>query len=182
LAETMLGITEASTTRKRSGSGDLIAPFARLCAAPPAVASSRLLLARFGEEHAFELHAVGIEEIDGVVALAVVGVLRRLIDDARLYLLEERAERVDIAAARKLEGVVMKADIADAVAALAPARVRRADPEQRLAVAPPGGIGELVLELEAEKAEHRVIEALGPGEVIDPEDETDEAGGAGAGR
>src|SRR2546426_565405 len=106
------------------------------------------------------------DAISAIIGVAALGVAQTM---------------VDIAAARKLEGVVMKADIADAVAALAPARVRRADPEQRLAVAPPGGIGEFVLELEAEKAEHRVIEALGPGEVFDPEDEMIDADDAGHG-
>src|SRR5262249_16854448 len=84
-------------------------------------------------------------------------------------LFEEGAERVHVVAARKLEGVVVKADVALAVLALSPLRVGGGDPEQRLAVAPAGHVGVVVFELEAEKAEQLAVEFLRAREVADAE-------------
>src|SRR5262249_48728751 len=72
-------------------------------------------------------------------------------------------------AARKLEGVVVEADVALAILALSPLRVGGGDPEQRLAVAPAGHVGGLVFELETEKAEQLAVEILRAGKIADAE-------------
>ena len=62
--------------------------------------------------HAFELHAVGVEEEDGVI---VVVIFAGRIDDGGAEFLHEGLQRIDIVAAAELEGVMVKADIAVAV-------------------------------------------------------------------
>src|SRR5262249_16314064 len=112
---------------------------------------SRPLLRRRFVHHGFELHAVWVAEINPVFGAPVIFAGR--IDPGHAVRFEEGAERVHVVAARDLEGVVVKADVALAVLALSPLRIGGGDPEQRLAVAPAGHVGILVLELEAEKAE-----------------------------
>ena len=107
------------------------------------------LLLRRRPDHAFELHAVGIGEIDGVIIAAVIFAGR--IDYVHAVALEKGAERIDVVAARKLERVVMKADVAFAVFMLLALRVRSRDPQQGLAVAPAGHVLVFVLQLEAEE-------------------------------
>src|SRR5215467_8216925 len=135
------------------------------------------LLRRRLVHHGFELHAVGVGEIDRVIGAAVIFAWR--IDHGHAVRLEESAERVHVVAARKLEGVVVEADVALAVLALSPLRVGGGDPEQRLAVAPAGHVGILVLELEAEKAEQLAVELLRAGEVADAEHQVIDADDAG---
>src|SRR4051812_47966231 len=65
----------------------------------------------------------------------------------------------------------MKADVADAVLALLAFGVGLADPEQRLAVRPAGGVAELVLALQAEEAEHLVVEIARAPVVADAYDQ-----------
>src|SRR5262249_3352696 len=89
--------------------------------------------------------------------------------------------RVHVAAARNLEGVVVEADVALAVLALAALRVGGGDPEQRLAVAPAGHVGVVVFELEAEKAEQLAVEVLRAREVADAEHQVIDADDAGHG-
>jgi hypothetical protein len=55
---------------------------------------------------------------------------------------------------------VVKADIALAIFVFATLGIGRGNPEQRLAVAPPGHIVVFVLELEAEKGQQLVIESF----------------------
>src|SRR5262249_55677579 len=89
--------------------------------------------------------------------------------------------RVHVAAARNLEGVVVEADVALAVLALAALRVGGGDPEQRLAVAPAGHVTVVVFELEAEKAEQLAVEVLRAREVADAEHQVIDADDAGHG-
>src|SRR5262249_50373612 len=127
--------------------------------------------------HRFELHAVGVGEIDRVIGAPVIFAGR--IDHGHAVLFEERAERVHVVAARKLEGGGVEADVALAVLALLALRVGGGDPEQRLAVAPAGHVGVVVFELEAEKAEQLAVELLRAREVADAEHQvidTDDAG------
>ena len=84
--------------------------------------------------HAFELQPVGIQEEDGVVILVI---LTCRIDDGDAFLLQEGLQIVNILPAPQLEGVVVKADIADAMRVLLAFGVRLADPETGLAVGPP---------------------------------------------
>src|SRR5258708_2808003 len=81
----------------------------------------RSLLLRRRIVHALELHAVGIEEIDGVVAAFVV--LARRVDHLHLVRLQHLVQRVDVGTLRQLEGVVVEADVAEAELALLAARV-----------------------------------------------------------
>src|SRR5277367_4029615 len=112
-----------------------------------------LLTLLFGRrpDHAFELHAVWIGEIDRVIIAAVIFAWR--IDDIHGVVFQEGAERVDILAACKLERIVMKADVAFAVFPLPALVIRGRDPQQRLAVAPARHVGVVVFELEAEEFE-----------------------------
>src|SRR3984885_2069101 len=64
-------------------------------------------------DHGFELHAVGIGEIDRVIAVAVI--FARRIDHRHAVLFEKSAEIIHCLAAGQLEGVVVKADIALAI-------------------------------------------------------------------
>src|SRR5262245_48460253 len=137
------------------------------------------LLRRRLVHHGFELHAVGVGEIDRVIGAAVIFAGR--IDHIHAVLLEESAERVHVVAARKLEGVVVEADVALAVLALLALRVGGGDPEQRLAVAPAGHVGVVVFELEAEKAEQLAVELLRAGEVANAEHQVIDADDAGHG-
>src|SRR5262249_33783499 len=89
--------------------------------------------------------------------------------------LEKGAERVDVVAARQLEGIVMEADVALAVLALPALRIGLRDPEQSLAVAPARHVGIVVLELEAEEAEQLAIEFLRAREIADAEPEVIDA-------
>ena len=85
-------------------------------------------------------------------------------------LLQKRAKRVHRLAAVELERIMMKADVALAVSALAARAVGAVglrDPEQRLAVAPAGHVRILVLELETEEAQHLGVERLRAREVAD---------------
>src|SRR5262245_25668337 len=128
---------------------------------------ARFRLRRWLVHHALELHAVRVGEIDRVVGGLVV--LAGRIDHRHAVLGEEGAERVHVPAARKLEGVMVEADVALAVLVLLPFGVGRRDPEQRLAVAPARHVGILVLELEAEKTKQLAVEFLRAGEVADAE-------------
>src|SRR5262245_25147787 len=128
---------------------------------------ARVLLRRRLVHHALELHAVGVGEIDRVVGGLVI--LAGRIDHGHAVLGEEGAERVDVLAARKLERVVVEADVALTIFVRLAFRVGGGDPEQRLAVAPAGHVGILVLELEAEKAKQLAVEFLRAGEVADAE-------------
>src|SRR5260221_10731768 len=76
------------------------------------------LLRRRLVHHGFELHAVGVGEIDRVVGAAVI--FARRIDHGHAVLFEEGAERVHVVAARDLESIVVGADVALAVLALSP--------------------------------------------------------------
>jgi hypothetical protein len=105
--------------------------------------------------HAFEFHAVRIEKIDRVVGAVVL--LAGRVDNRHAMLHEECAERVDVLTARQLERIMMEADVALAVLALAPLRIGLRDPERRLAVAPAGRV---VFEPEAEKAQHLAVEVF----------------------
>src|SRR2546429_6226668 len=74
--------------------------------------------------HAFELHAVGIGEIDGIIRTAVIFAGR--IDHVHPVLVKKSAARVHVLAAPKLQSVVGKTDIAPAgPAPSAPAIARR---------------------------------------------------------
>src|SRR5262249_40854462 len=77
------------------------------------------------------------------------------------------------------KGIVVEADVALAVLALAALRVGGGDPEQRLAVAPAGHVGVLVFELEAEKAEQLAVELLRAREVANAEHQVIDADDAG---
>src|SRR5512135_2357201 len=115
--------------------------------------------------HALELDAVGVEEIDGVIAAGII--LGGGIDDGRADLLQESLQVEDVLALGELEGVVVEADVAAAVLVLLALAVGLADPEQRLAVAPAGGVGQIVFELEAQEAQNVAVELLRPREVAD---------------
>src|ERR1700681_3863768 len=80
-----------------------------------------LTLLRRRPDHGLELHAVGIGEIDRVIAVAVI--LARRIEHGHAVLFQKNAEIVHRLAARKFEGVVMEADIAFAIFVLAPLRI-----------------------------------------------------------
>src|SRR5690606_32238250 len=105
--------------------------------------------------HALQLEAVGIEKEDGVV---VVVVFRRWLDALGAQAAHECFERIDVAPAATVEGVVMKADVADTVLALAARCVRLADPDTRLAVGPADCVVVLVQYLEAEESEQPAVE------------------------
>src|SRR3984893_9023019 len=100
-------------------------------------------------DHGFELHAVGIGEIDRVIAVAVI--FARRIDHRHAVLFQKSAEIVHRLAAGKLERVVMKADIAFAIFVFPALRIGGGNPEQRLAVAPAGHVAVFVFQFEAEK-------------------------------
>src|ERR1700681_4574597 len=103
---------------------------------------SRLL--RRAVHHGFESHAVGVVEEHGVILIvAIIGA--GWIGDLHVVLGQERAELVHRRAVGEFERIVMKADIALAVAAPLALRVRGRDPEQRLAVAPAGESAAIVL-------------------------------------
>src|SRR5262245_62039886 len=140
---------------------------------------ARLLLRRPLVHHAFELHAVGVGEIDRVVGGLVV--LAGRVDHGHAALGEEGAEIVHVPAARKLEGVVVEADVALAVLVLLAFRIGGGDPEQRLAVAPARHVGIFVLELEAEETKQLVVEFLRAGEIADAEHQVIDADDAGHG-
>src|SRR5439155_8116476 len=127
--------------------------------------------------HALELHAVGIGEIDRIIRAAIIFAGR--VDHIHAVLLEEGAERIHVPAARKLERIVVKADVTLAILALSPLRVSGRDPEQRLAVAPAGHVRVLVFELEAEKAEQLAVELLRTREIADAEHQVIDADDAG---
>src|SRR5262245_48954227 len=128
-------------------------------------------------DHALELHAVGVGEIHRVIGAAVIFAGR--IDHVHFILGEEIAERVHVVAARQLEGIVVKADVALAVFTLLSLRVGGGDPEQGFAVAPAGHAAVLVFELEAEKAEELAVELLRAREVADAEHQVIDADDAG---
>src|SRR6266511_3363848 len=129
--------------------------------------------------HALELHPVGVGEVHRVIAVVVI--LAGRIDHRHTVLGEESAEFVHVLSARQLERIVMEADVALAVLVLLAARVGLGDPEQRLAVAPAGHVGVVVLELEAEEAEQLAVEVLRALEVADAEDQVIDADDAGHG-
>src|ERR1700733_10289640 len=120
-------------------------------------------------DHGFELHAVGIGEIDRVIAVAVI--LARRIDHSHAVLFEKSAEIVHRFAAGQLECVVMETNIALAIFVLAPLRIGGGDPEQRLAVAPAGHVAVFVLQFEAEKFQELVVKRLRAREIADAENE-----------
>src|ERR1043165_9407794 len=103
--------------------------------------------------HRLEPHAVRIVEEHRVILIVPV-IAARWIGDRQSFFLQKHAQRTNRLAALQLECIVMKADVALAVLALAARAVGLRDPEQRLAVAPAGEITQLVFQLEAEKAEH----------------------------
>src|ERR1700719_2926360 len=108
-----------------------------------------LTLLRRRPDHGFELHAVGIGEIDGVITVAVVLAWR--IEHGHAVLLQKSAELVHRPTAGKLERIVMKADIAFAIFVFLALRIGGGDPEQGLAVAPAGHVAVFVFQFEAEK-------------------------------
>src|SRR5215471_10338723 len=109
-------------------------------------------------DHRFELHAVRIGKIDGVVFSSVIFTGR--IDDIHAILFEKCAKRIDVFAACHFESVVMKADIALAIFVFPTFGIGGGNPEQRLTVAPSGHIVVFVLELEAEKGQELGIESF----------------------
>src|SRR4029077_6965985 len=118
---------------------------------PPLVASRLVSLTlaltllrrlRRRPDHGFELHAVGIGEIDRVIAVTVI--FARRIEHGHAVLLEKGAEIVHRFAAGQREGVVVKADVAFAIFVLLALRVGGGDPEQGLAVAPAGHVAVFV--------------------------------------
>src|SRR5581483_6674648 len=145
----------------------------------PAAPALALSLARRLAHHALELEPVRVEEEHGIVAFAVVWIVGGRIDHGDAVLLQQRVEVVDVAPLAQLEGVVVEADVADAVRVLLALRVGLADPEQGLAVAPAGGLVEVVLALESEEAQHRVVEPPRAREVLHADDEVVDADDAG---
>src|SRR5262249_22022723 len=113
------------------------------------------LLARRLEHHALELQAVGIKKEDRVIALAVLGIAGRRIDHLHVVLSKMSVEGVHVPPAAQLERIMVEADIADPMRAALALRVGFTDPEQRLAVAPTGGLARGIFALEPEKAQHR---------------------------
>ncbi len=120
-----LGASPTNTTKPRGPLPSLLLPF---FAFPYFIASSRI-------RGVHQKHRV-------VLVVAVVGAGR--VGDFKAMLAEEGAELVDRLAARKLERIVMKADVALAVLALSATSVGLRDPEQRLAVAPADEAGAVV--------------------------------------
>lgn len=80
-----------------------------------------------------------------------------MIDDAHALAFEIDLQRIDILPVAQLEGVVVKADIADAMC-LPPLGGR--DPEARLAVGPADGAAIVFRQLEAQEGEEAGIELL----------------------
>ena len=95
--------------------------------------------------------SVRVGKVHGVVIAAVI--LVGWIDDGHAVLFQKAAERVHIVAARKLERIVVEADIAFAIFVFSPLRVGGGDPKPGLAVAPAGHVHVIVFALEAEEAE-----------------------------
>src|SRR5207248_10227615 len=87
--------------------------------------------------------------------------------------------RVHRVAAGKLERIVMKADVALAVLVPAAFAVGLRDPEQRLAVAPAGKAAAVVLQPEAEEAEHPGVVVLRAREIADAQHQMIDADDAG---
>src|SRR5215475_10047758 len=126
---------------------------------------------QFAVLHAFELDAIGVEEEHRIVVLIV---LVGRIDDANALALEEGLQSVDILPVAQLEGVVVQADIADAVGLAA---LSGSNPVASLAVGPANGVGIFVGDLEAQEVEQLGVEGLGlrvvadaDGNVIDADD------------
>src|ERR1044072_4409900 len=111
---------------------------------------------------------------------AVVAVRR--IGHRHAVRVEERAEVVHRLAARKLERVVVEADVALAVPAFASLRIGLRDPEQRLAVAPAREDAAVVPEVEAEEAAHHAVERLRAGEIAHAKHQMIDADDTGHGR
>jgi hypothetical protein len=82
------------------------------------------------------------------------------IDDIHAVFFEKCAKRVDVFTACHFEGVVMKTDIALSIFVFPTLGIGGGDPEQRLAVAPPGHIAVFVLELEPKKSQQLVIKSF----------------------
>src|SRR4051812_39646629 len=122
-----------------------------------------LLLGQFAVLHALQLDSIGIEEEHGVVVLVI---LVGRIDDPHLLLFEEGLQRIDVAAAAQLEGVMMQADIADLV--FLPS-LGRGDPVAGLAVGPADRLRILVGDLEAQELEELRVEGLGLLVIADPD-------------
>ena len=72
--------------------------------------------------HPFQLHPVGIKKEDRVVVIVIFPC--RIDDRGFQFVAQKRIELVHILAAAKLKGIVMKADVADAVFALLGTRLR----------------------------------------------------------
>src|SRR6516164_255306 len=127
-------------------------------------------------DHGFQLHAVGIGEIDGVIIAPVI--LPRRIDDIHVVLFEKCAKRVHVLAASRFKGVVVESDIALAVFMLSASGIRSGNPEQRLAVAPSSHVLVLVFELEAEEAQQLLVKFLRAGEIADAKNQMIDADNA----
>src|SRR5262245_42652399 len=112
---------------------------------------------QFAVLHAFELEAIRVDEEHRIVVLVV---LVGRIDDANALALEEGLQSVDVLPVAQLEGVVVQADIADAVALTA---LGRSNPIAGLAVGPANGVGVFVGDLEAQEVEQLGVEGLGLG-------------------
>src|SRR5882672_1826193 len=110
-----------------------------------------------------ELDPVGGEKEHGVV---VVIIFVGRIDDAHALAFEKGLQGVDIPAVAQLEGIVMQAEVADAVCLAA---LGRRDPVARLAVGPADRVGILVRDLEAQELEQPAVEGLGLLIVADPD-------------
>ena len=122
------------------------------------------LLVALAIAHAFELHAVRVEEEHGVI---VVVIFAGRIDDGGALLFQKGLQRIDIVPAAQAKRVMVKADIALAVFVLLAFRVGGGDPEQRLAVGPAHHAFIFGLDAEAQELHQRRVEGLRLLEVAD---------------
>src|SRR3954470_16765782 len=127
-------------------------------------ASLRCLLAVF---HPLQLQPVGVEEEHGIIVIVIF--LSRIDNGGVQLVLQECLQLVHLLSAAELERIVMKSNITATVLVLLPLRIRRADPEQGLAVAPADGILVLLGHLEAEEVEQFAVELPGFFIVADPD-------------
>jgi len=135
------------------------------------------------EVHSLELEAVRVEKEHGIIALTVTRVGGRRVDDFNAFREHEGVELVDLRGAFKLEGVVMKADVAGAVRVAQSFGVGLRDPEHRGPVVPADDFAELPFALEAHEGQQAVVEPLrarelghANGEVIDADNANHQPG------
>src|SRR5262245_1273168 len=105
--------------------------------------------------HAFKLETIRIEKEHGII---VVIIFAGWIDDGGAKLVQEVLQRIHVSAAAQLEGIVVEADVADAVFAFATVRIGGADPESCLAIGPADRILVFLGYFKAKEAEQPVIE------------------------